>query len=185
MRQTTILLLLLSLTSAGVTHAQQPHELPDSTYLKLTLDLPVLGTFSYDVVSAGGLRNVHGEVRNVAVERCTLSFEIWMQQLPRHWVATYAIPLRALDARSMSIRAAHAPRNTKYEPQPWLLRLAVRSDSESRILTGTRESPHQRPTRRVDLTVKDYETGTLIKAWLLDGANRCETWNTTPIKAVR
>jgi hypothetical protein len=33
--------------------------------------------------------------------------------------------------------------------------------------------------------MKDYETALVVAEWLRDGANRCETWQTTPRKPIR
>ena len=176
--------LLLGLALPGLMHAQEPEEPVDSTYLRLVLDLPVASAFSYEVLGSTSRAGVFYQIRHVEVERCTLSFEI-LQQTPRHWISTFDVPLKALDPKSLSIGVAHPPRNARLEPQPWLLRLAVRPDSEARIVTGTLERPDHRTTRRIDLMFKDFQTAASLKAWLLDAANRCDTWHTAPMKAIR
>jgi hypothetical protein len=180
-------------SSAGEKSAQRPGEFADSTYLRLVLDLPMVGTLSYDVVNRNSVINMYSEVREVEIEGCTLSFQVWSQHVARSgqpllgnfFQGTFAIPLNALDPKSMTIRAAHPRGGGRYEPLPWFLHLAVRRDSKARILVGSLERRHQSPTRTIDLTLKDYETADVVKGWLMDAANRCETWSTAPLKPIR
>ena len=172
--------------------AQQPGDFADSTYLRLVLDLPVLGTFSYDVVTRDRVVNVFSEIREADVEGCVLSLQIWTQQigqgarLPQNFFATtIAIPLDGIDPKSLTVSAAHPQMNARYEPQPWFLHIGTRSDSRSRITVVNVERGTRRRTRSIDLSIKDHEAGMLVKGWLTDAANRCASWKTAPLKPIR
>lgn len=174
--------------------AQQPGDLPDSTYLRLVLDLPVVGTFSYDVVTRDRVVSVYSEIREAEVTECVLSFQIWTQQigqgvqarLPQNFFATtITLPLDGIDPKSMTVGATHPQVNSRYEPQPWFLHIRLRADSKSRITVRNIERGTRRGTRSIDLGVKDHATGMLVKGWLSDAGNRCASWTTAPLKPVR
>jgi hypothetical protein len=174
--------------------AQQPGDFADSTFLRLVLDLPVLGTFSYDVVTRDRVLNVYSEIREADIEGCVLSVQIRTQQigqgaqarLPQNFFGTtIAIPLDGIDPKSLTIQAAHPLLNSRYEPQPWFLHIGLRADSKSRITVGNLERGTTRRTRSIDLGLKNHDAGTLVKSWLSDAVNRCGTWKTAPLKPVR
>jgi hypothetical protein len=171
---------------SGATSAHQALPLPDSTYLRLVLDLPWLGTFSYSILSRQSTVNVYTRIRDAEVNRCTLSFQIHAEQTaqgaqarPQYFFAsTVVIPLDAIDSKSLTIRVQHPQGNSWYEPQRWSLRVVLRPDTKSRIKVSSIESNRRVASRTFDLVVKDYETAELVREWLRDGANRCESWNT-------
>lgn len=173
---------------------QQPGDIADSTYLRLVLDLPVLGTFSYDVVTRDRVVNVYSEIREADVKECVLSFQISTQQLghgvqarlPQNFFATtVAIPLDGIDPKSLTIQAAHPQLNARYEPQPWFLHIRTRGDSRFRITLVNVERGTRRRTRSIDLGIKSHEAGMVVKGWLSDAANRCASWKTAPLKPIR
>jgi hypothetical protein len=183
----TVILLVTALSWT----AQQP---PDSTYLRLVADLPVAATFSYDILGTTERINVYTQLRDVEVERCALSFEIRTEQIsqgartrfaPRLWSSAVLIPLNAIDTSALSVRAAHPPRNGRYDPQPWSLRIAMKRDGDARIMSGRTMGSRKTQSRQIDLSIRDYETALRVTEWLRDAANRCETWSTAPLEPIR
>lgn len=171
-----------ALAARAAEPAPPPDELPDSTYLALVTDLPDMGSFAYDIVSRNRVVNVYTEMRNVLVTGCTLSFEVW-----RYFRGTtVAIPLDAIDPKSLNLRVQHPPRGAyRLDPQPWSLHVAIKRDAKARIMVGTTETRHKAATYDVDVDIENHIAALQVADWLRDAGNRCASWKTGPLKPIR
>ena len=182
---------IILLTTALSWSAQQ---LPDSTYLRLVGDLPDAATFSYDIIGRGERINIYTQLREVAVERCDLTFEVRTERIvqgarsrtaPGLWSSSVLIPMNAIDTEALTVRTANPPLNGRYDPPPWTLRVVMERTSDARIMSGRSANSRKAQARQIELSLRDYETALRVAGWLKDAAQRCETWSTAPLEPIR
>jgi hypothetical protein len=181
-------------------------ELPDSSYLALTLELPIQGTFQvtrFELVRSGSRPGgmVFFHVQNVEVQGCTLSLltDMRLQQDfrasgPNRWEAR--IPLRAIDLESIQGRIAQstmwdggtgrssrAP--ARYEPSYYeVVGKAVDRRARPIIFRHVQTGRLARDWQ-FSIPVRDSDAAARFSTTLIDAAKRCDVWRTAPLLVIR
>src|SRR5262245_6199668 len=160
--------ILIAVTLLGFSSAlaQQPGQMPDSTYLRLTLDLPGEATFTYDSISRQRRVTFLQTVKNVRVAACSLSLTVQVQRSSIGADSRFARPssstsvalaLDALDTTRLRPRPELPSGISRLEPHPWLLRAAVRRNKAQIVLINS-ETSHKHAVPWFDFRLKDVES---------------------------
>jgi hypothetical protein len=187
-----IVLLPAALSAQRV--AQAP-ELPDSSYLALTLDLPIHGTFqvsAFQQLRSGSRATgtVLFEIRNVEVQGCMLSLlkstgthQDFRPTTRSRWEVR--IPLKAIDLKSIQSRMAQGGARLRYEPALYEV-VGFARDRRARPITF-RDVESGRTYRdwNFSIPVRDSDVAARFSAILIDAAQRCDVWRTAPMSVIR
>lgn len=184
------------LLSAGSLSAQVvPPDtlLPDSTYLHLTMDLPILATLTYETstpVRSAARRVQFSHVLNrVDVIRCDLMLVRTTQRLAERsqnfQSVVVTMPLKALDFERVRVHAETPRDGGNVQPQPWVVAGYIQKSLDARIVTVDRTNNHKTRTTNWSILVRDQDAARQLAGWLKDAAARCDSWRTAPIKPIR
>jgi hypothetical protein len=186
--------LVLPLAVTGQQTAAAP-ELPDSSYLALTLELPIQGTFQvtrFELVRSGSRPEgiVFFQVRNVEVQGCTLSLHTdsrlrqdFRPSGPNRW--ELRIPLRAIDLESIEGRMAYGQARARYEP-PFYEVVGKAVDRRARpVIFRHVQSGRLERDWQFSIPVRDSDAAARFSAALIDAAKRCDVWRTAPLPVIR
>lgn len=165
-------------------------QLPDSSYLILTLDFLNAGTFNFDELPIGGTtrrRSIQYTMMSADVIGCDLVWRritnVYNTSFSRGDTRTlddFVVPLKAIDLATVEVRATASRSGYRPDPRPFEI-VGYSRERSARPFTVTNVEP--RITRRSHtfaLTVRDQETAERLVRVLLDAARRCDSWNTKP-----
>ena len=189
-------LLLTTPVTTGIAHAQRAPDnasLPDSSYLLLTLELPIFGSFQMTQVGSGfnaRRRLIMHEIRSVEVVGCMLRW--------RHFTRTHddsrstrtpmmetQVPLKAIDLKRVNVRPALAPPGNRFEPPAYEV-VTYALDRRARPIT-TRNLENEITTKdwQATLRIGLEDEARRVSDTLVDAARRCDTWRTAPLPVIR
>lgn len=194
MRSTLLVVGLLS-TIQGVAaqttvSRQDAPALPDSTYLALTLELPVHGTFHvtrHRINQAGLLRPVGVRVRNdyyidrVEIAGCRMIMYHRSGGNPATATKT-DLPLKQIALENLKVQRVAG---STEETPPWAINGRAIDRSDRPFTHSRRNYATVRATNEFDITLVDRDQADRFVRLLKDAATRCESWNTSPISPIR
>jgi hypothetical protein len=90
------------------------------------------------------------------------------------------IDLRHLEARPADLSAAYLP-----DPEHWQVMLFSAKRSARPFVVKNLDNGMQRPERMLAIEVYGQENARLVAALLSDAAQRCDSWNTAPLRPIR
>jgi hypothetical protein len=193
-----LLVPLLMLVSTAL-QAQQPpvkdQPLPDSTYLRITLELPSYASFA--LARSQALRNgditqyVHQRVTHLDLQKCVLQWRYTRMVEDGRRIGTRSylqktIPLKEIDLKHIDVRPAIGPVGFRSDIDHWEIVFHAaqrnRRPFEIRNLEG---GEIRRAERMMALELTGQENARLFADLLRDAALRCDTWNTAPLRPIR
>jgi hypothetical protein len=189
---------LLAVALAGTAHAQAaeskpPQALPDSTYLALTLELPIVATFQSTATTESG-RNARRslrvyrlsavEVRGCELQwrRLTLSDASGSTRTARQLV-DLTVPLREVDWTTM--RVGPSTGADRYDPEIYQVSAYATKRSSQPFGVTDVESRFRTRSSSFVIHVREAESAHRLARLLKDAAQRCDTWNTAPLRPIR
>ena len=172
--------------------AQTPEPVgPDSTYLALTLELPVHGTFFVTrhgmkrKITPGGHDNTQERsyhyLDRVDLAACRMTWYRRMGGSPAS-ATKYDIPLKSIDIESIKIR--QLPGATLELPA-WEITAQALDRSQRPFVSSRRGIATKGATNELSIPIVDRERADRFSRLLKDAATRCETWNTSPMRPIR
>lgn len=197
MRFAALVVLLLLFCIQSRASAQEPppvQAMPDSTYLRLTMELPEFGSF---VVRR--TQPVRGGERVQLIQQHIMSFELigcvmqWRysrrvddgRRLGRPMYFQISVPLKEIDLRHLEARPTNLTGNSVPDPQHWQVMLFSAKRSARPFVVKNLDHAMQRGERMLSIEVYGQENARLVATLLADAAQRCDSWNTAPLRPIR
>jgi hypothetical protein len=193
-----LLMLLLVLLSSALEAQQTPvkeQPLPDSTYLRLTLELP--GAASFAVARMQMQRTsqfslyVHQRVTHLDIQNCVLQWRYTRQmedgrRLGNRTYAQVTVPLKEVDLERVEARPAMAPVGYRADIDHWeIVFYSARRNTRPFVQRNLEGADFRRAERNISLELIGQENARQFADLLVDAAQRCDSWNTAPLKPIR
>ena len=189
---------LLMLVSSAL-QAQQPpvkeQPLPDSTYLRITMELASYASFALARTQMQRnndlIQYVHQRVTHVDVQNCVLQWRYTRMVEDGRRIGTRSylqktVPLKEIDLKNIDVRPAIGPVGFRTDIDHWeiVFHAAKRNvrPFEIRNLEG---GDFRRAERMIALELTGQDNARLFADLLKDAALRCDTWNTAPLRPIR
>lgn len=187
----TGLLASVLLAGPGNAAAQAPDSLalPDSTYLALTLELPVHASFQVLRLDSRSRTNAmaSGNFYNYQLDRVEfVGCSMFMYHRagrpaelgPLGDAARLEIPLKQIDLASLDARPGIG---IWTDPPTWELFARSLNRKERPFVQSATRQTNSRGFNHFRIPLADRSQAHRFKALLADAARRCETWNTAPL----
>ena len=188
----TAIFILLAPAAAGAQRDTAALALPDSTYLTLTLELPIAGSFTVSEQARNGAQERFAlySLSDVRIEGCTLiwraMYRVHTDVRPRRSVYEIKVPLKALDPKRVGLRSL--PMNGQWRPQISVMELYgyARNRGERPIQTrALEEGNFTTRSSQFAIPISDGDAARRMLSALQDAMQRCDTWNTKPLPVIR
>jgi hypothetical protein len=188
---------MLSFMVAASARAQEPPAalaLPDSTYLRLTMELPRFGSFVLRRT-----QTVRGGENVQLIQQHIMSFELtgcvmqWRhsrrvddgRRLGRLVYYHTFVPLKEIDLRHLEARPADTGGATVPDPEHWQVMLFSAKRNSRPFVVKNLDNGMHRPSRMLGIEVYGQQNARLVATLLSDAAQRCDSWNTSPLRPIR
>ena len=192
------LVLSLGLAVALPVGAQEPpgqeQALPDSTYLWLTLELPDVATFAVrrTIPQRGGeaVQIIQQHLMSLSLVQCSLRWRHSRRTDDGRRVSLLiyyetSVPLKQVDVKHVEARLAHRAGESLPDPEHYQVLLFAANRDTRPFLIKNLDNGMQRRERMIGLEVYGQENARRVAQLLADAAQRCDSWNTAPLRPIR
>jgi len=186
-----LVLVVLPISGAAQTPPVEQVHLPDSTYLRITLELARHATFSVPrirTLRTGGEQRqmVNQAVNQLDVIGCVLEWREFVRVedgrvLGGRTYRRVSVPLKQLDLGQLRAQGALSDPSYREDPDRWQI-LFYSKVKPPPIVVVDLDNGSTRRERRLELGVYGQDAAHLMVKAIADAARRCDTWNTAPMK---
>jgi hypothetical protein len=189
-----LLLPFCMVSRTGAQEQSSVQALPDSTYLRLTMEMPEFGSFvvrrTQPVRGGEIVQLVQQHIMSLEVVGCVMQWRYSRRvddgrRLGRLMYFHSSVPLKEIDLRNLEARPVDLTGGSVPDPQHWQIMLFSANRKARPFVVKNLDNGMQRPERMLSIEVYGQENARLMATLLSDAAQRCDSWNTAPLRPIR